>query len=292
MKRSFVSLALALLASAVFAQTSPRGPVIPSSGRGGDGIPGPDPTGVYSGTVTFTLEGEALTQTWRIALKTHTCPTCPAGQYVLTETNYSLVRFPTGIERGSVWGILDRDGTLSLELRGINCSYLSLGLGGGSLYQGGALGPVPGPALRLIDGTISGRVSGYDCFGRKIFADVVLRKEGNEDPASCLYYGGVYDGEFETDCGAVVHAEAIVSQSGCVITVYSPAARAAFSVDLATRGEGTVAVNFTDGCSGSGRGDVTITGGVLSGIYDGTSNGGAGCCAPGPVAGTFSLVPK
>ncbi len=291
MKRHLVSLALALAASTVLGQGDPRGPVILPLDRGGEGEPGPDPTGVYSGTVTVSQEGPAvLTQTWRIALKAQPCSSCPAGQYVVSETDYAMVRFPTGIERGSVWGVINRDGSMSMELRGVNCGYLSLGLGGQSFYQSGALGPSPGSALRLVDGTIAGRISGYDCFGRKVRADIVLHKEPSSQPSSCLYLADLYSGEFDI-CGPIVHADTIPAQSGCALMFYSPAAKAAFSVVLTGPTEGTLTFNFTDGCTGTGTGKVTVSGGVLSGTYEGTSAGGSDCCLQGPVSGTFTLTP-
>ncbi len=293
MRRPIVSLALVLLASAVFAQTEPRDPVILSERGGEDVRPGPDPTGVYSGTVTFTLgDASELTQTWRIPLKAQPCPSCPVGQYVVSETDYSMARYPRGIERGSVWGVVNPDGAMFLELRGINCDYLTLGLGGDSIYQSGALGPSPGAPMRLANGTITGRISGYDCFGQRVVADVLLREDTSTAPKSCPYLSTVYAGEFDDSCGGVVHADAIPTQAGCAVTVYSPAARAAFNVVLATPTTGTVAVNFTDGCSGTASGTAEISGGILSGEYSGTSEGGPGCCPPGPVSGTFTLSPK
>lgn len=292
MERPFVSLLLAALASTVLAQSAPRGPVILSSRGGGtDTQPSPDPSGVYSGSVTFTLGTQGtFTQTWRIPIKAQPCPECEPGQYVVGSTDYSLATYLFGTERGSVWGVVNPGGDGFLELRAVNCNFLNLGLGGASFYHSGGLGPSPGNRLHVANGLITGRISGYDCFGQLITANVALAKEGGAIPRVCTYYGGDWYGAYSNSCGGAAEGWTNLQQAGCAVSGYSAPARSAIDVTITGPSTASVRINFTDGCEGSATGTAQISGGVISGTYSGTSQGGApGCCLPGPVTGSFTL---
>lgn len=285
-------LLLAGVGTYALAQSSPRMPVILSDRGTDEPQPAPDPSGVYSGSVTFTLGTQgSFTQTWRIPIKAQPCTQCEIGQYVLTSTDYALTTYNFGTERGSVWGVVNNSGDAFLELRAVNCPFLSLGLGGASFFHGGSLGPAPGQPLRIANGLISGRLSGYDCFGQLIVANLSLHKEPGAQPRTCPYFGGYYFGSYANSCGGSASGYAILTQSGCAISGYSAGARSAIDVTITSPTTATFKVNFTDGCSGTASGNAQISGGVITGTYSGTSEGGAGCCLPGPVSGSFTLTP-
>lgn len=276
------------------AQGVPRQPVNPVR-RGSNPTPtpppsSPDPSGVYSGAVTFTLGTQGtFTHTWRISLKAQPCPECPAGQYVVRDTDYELVNYIFGTERGSVWGVIDPGGDGFIELKGVNCNFLSLGLGGASFFYSGGLGPSAGNRLHVANGVISGRISGYDCFGQLVFGDVHLTKESGA-ARTCTFYGGDWSGSYVNSCGGSAQGYTNLQQAGCVISGYSAAAKCAIDATITGPSTATVRINFTDGCKGSATGSAEITNGVISGNYSGTiDNDSFGCCLPGPISGSFTL---
>lgn len=292
MQRAMACLILAIVAASAPGQTAPRAPVILSD-RGGDSSPqpGPDPSGVYSGSVTFSFGTGTFTQNWRIPLKSQACPTCAVGQYVLSGTNYDLIEYEGGaIDRGSVAAAVSGDGTGLLALDGTNCSYISLGLGGASVYRGGRAGPSPGADFKVANDRLTGRLSGYDCFGNLVVADLDLRKEGGVQARTCAYFGGIYFGSYANSCGGSQAGDVILTQAGCAISGYSAGARTAIQGIITSATTATFDFESTAGC-GYGSGTAQISNGVISGSYSGTSNGGPGCCPPGPITGNFSLVP-
>lgn len=291
MKRLAAPVLLFAVAGAyALAQGAPRMPVIPVD-RGGSGPqPAPDPSGVYSGPVTFTFGTQSYTQTWRIPLKAQACPTCEVGQYVLSGTNYSLISYdPSGTDRGSVWALVNGDGTAFLELRGTNCSYITFGLGGASFYLSGSQGPSSGTGLRVSNGNITGRLSGYDCYGTLVVANLSLHRESGSQPQTCAYFGGIYFGSYVNSCGGSQTGDVILTQAGCAISGYAAWAGTAIQGIITSPTTATLDLVATDGCSGYGSGTAHISNGFIGGTYTANSNGGPGCCAPGPYSGSFTL---
>jgi hypothetical protein len=284
--------AFAGIAAFAVGQGVPREPVILSD-RGGSTAPPilPDPSGVYSGSVTFLLGSRgSFTQTWRIPLKTQPCSACEAGQYVVGATDYQLTSYSYGIERGSVSGVINTDGTAFLELRAANCTFLSLGDGGGSAYQGGQLGPAPGRALSVANGIISGRLSGYDCFGQLVIADISIQRQPGAQVQQCSYRGGSYYGSYANSLGQSDAGPVILQQAACAFSGYSAGARAAIDAHQTSPSSATFDVNPTPPCTGTASGNAQIqSNGVIAGTYSGTLGG---CVATQPVTGSFTLTPQ
>src|SRR3954471_19135259 len=85
-------------------QAGTRDGVVPIDRCAGSSSPTiPNPSGVYAGSVTFTLGTQgSFTQRWSIPLKSQACPACDPGQYVLAGTHYDLMVYRNGgIDRGS-----------------------------------------------------------------------------------------------------------------------------------------------------------------------------------------------
>jgi hypothetical protein len=284
---------LLAVATPMLSQTAARAPVILSD-RGGDPgpQPGPDPSGVYSGQVTFTFGNEgSFTQNWKIPLKSQACPSCQPGQYLFGGTNYDLIEYDSGaFDRGGVSGSVSGDGTGYLELFGTNCGYITSGLGGASTYRSGRAGPSPGADFKVSNGRMTGRLSGYECFGRLVTADLDLRRETGVQPRTCAYFGGIYFGSYANSCGGSQTGDAILTQSGCAISGFSAGAATAIQATITSATTATFDFESTAGC-GSGSGTATISNGVIRGTYSGDSPGGSGCCQPGPFSGSFTLSP-
>ena len=293
MRRLLISVVVACLASVLSGQSAPRGPVIPSD-RGGDPgpQPGPDPSGVYAGLATFTFGNQgSFTQPWRVPLKAQPCPGCAPGEYAISGTDYELVGYEGGAnDRGSVSGMIGLGGTGYLELQGTNCSYVTYGLGGVSTYKTGRVGPSPGNDIRVSGGNLTGRLSGYDCNGNLVVADLNLHKQSGTSAKTCPYFGGSYFGAYANSCGGSQSGYVVLTQAGCAISGYSAGAATAIQGILTSATAATFDFESTVGC-GSGSGTAQITNGVIRGTYSGTSNGGAGCCPPGPFTGSFTLTP-
>jgi len=252
-----------------------------------------NPSGVYSGTVTFTLGAlGTFSQRWTIPLKSQGCQTCDPGQYVLGGTHYDLMSYRSGgIDRGNVAAVINSDGDGFLELNGTNCAYISFGLGGSSHYESGHVGPAPGADLKISNGRLTGRLSGYDCFGNLMTADLNLAKQSGAQPSTCPYFGGSYSGSYASSCGGSQEGDVILTQSGCALSGYSAASGTAIQGIITGPNTATFDFELTNGCGG-GTGTAHISKGVIDGTYTGTSNGGAECCAPGVFNGSFTLTPE
>jgi hypothetical protein len=205
-------------------------------------------------------------------------------------TDYELANYTYGTERGSVSGVVNPDGTALLELRAQNCTFLTLGDGGGSAYQGGGLGPAPGQALVVTGGVLSGRISGHDCFGQLIVADVVLVKQPGVQAEQCPYRGGSYYGTFSNSLGQSNAGNVILQQAGCSFSGYSAGAGAAVDARQTGPSAATFDVNFTPPCSGTASGTAQLqSNGVIAGSYSGTLGG---CVSTQNLTGSFTLTPQ
>jgi len=291
MKRIACSSLLAGIATFTAGQGVPRMPVVPAS-QSGTSQQLPDPTGIYSGSVTFSLGTQGtFTQTWRIPIKAQRCSDCGAGQYAVGGTDYQLLVYDGGAtERGSVSGIVNADGTAFLELRAANCTFLSVGLGGVSAYQSGHLGPAPGTKVKFSGGVLSGRLSGYDCFGQLLTADISLHKQAG--PVSqCPYRGGYYSGTFSNSLGESFSGAVLLEQAGCAFSGFSPEGHA--TVDGIQTGSSTASfdVFFTPPCTGSASGTAQI---FSNGVITGVSSGTIGGCYPTTrsITSSFTLTPN
>lgn len=207
MKRStwvvILTLGPLLGALAVRAQTSPsRAPVVlaqpPPTPTPN---PPPPPFGIFSGSPTGTVQANGRTTTnslgtWRLNLPFSVCGDCDPNQYDITFGTYQGVGYANGQqETGTIFGIVNPSGRIvGFNLLATNCltlnpnsQYVSNpGLGLAGYYYGGTNGEAPGPTLTyaLTDFgfgafgyTISGRVSGRDCFNQIIVTDVQLRRQ-------------------------------------------------------------------------------------------------------------------
>jgi hypothetical protein len=291
MKRVVLTLVLSGVAAFGVGQGIPRMPVIPVDRSGTGQPPAPDPSGVYSGVVTLSLGTQgSFTQTWWIPLKAQPCSDCAPGQYAVGATDFQLTNYLYGTERGSVSGVVNPDGTALLEFRAANCTFLSLGDGGGSAYQGGGLGPAPGQTLVVAGGVLSGRISGRDCFGQLIIADISLPKQPGVQVEQCPYRGGSYNGAFANSLGQSKAGPVILQQAGCAFSGYSAGAGAAVDARQTGPTSGVFDVNFTPPCSGTASGTAQIqSNGVISGNYSGTVGT---CVATQAITGSFTLTPQ
>jgi hypothetical protein len=292
MKRFLSSVLLGATSAVLLAQFSVRGPVILSQ-RGGEPDPpaGPDPSGFYQGSVTFTYGNDSFTQDWGIVVQSKPCPTCETGQYVLSGGDYDLLGYQNdGVDLGSVSGVVNRDGSGFLELHGTNCAFVTEGLGGSSYYVTGRLGPSPGSDLLLSGGNLTGRISGHDCWGVQVSAQLNLRKDSSFQPQTCTYRAGYYFGQYANSCGGSQAGDVVLTQAGCAITGFSAGAQTVIQGFITSPTTAAFDWISTNGCGG-GSGTATIQNGIIRGTYTGTSPGGAGCCSPGPFTGSFTLTP-
>jgi hypothetical protein len=304
-KLCFVALvcAVAIAARLVDAQTAPpRQPVVIVHPSGGAPAPTPtplpDPTGAYVGNVVVGIFGlGSATQSWRIDLKSRSCPECVPGQYFISGTNFNGTAFNSGaVERGGVFGAINPNGqALDLYLFAINCPFVNpSGNIGSAPYSGyawsGSFGGQPsGVPVTIQNGSMTGRFSGRDCFGRSLTADVSLQRQSTSVPAACNSIAGNYNGSFANSCGGNASGAVTIVQTGCD-----------FSASLAAIGvgvEGTITgptsaqIRINDVCGTAiYGGSMTINGGTITGTYSGVSNGGFQCCPAGPVSGSFALT--
>jgi|KBSSwiStaDraftv2_1062776.scaffolds.fasta_scaffold24259_3 hypothetical protein len=287
-------LSLLVTTAAALAQHATRTrPVL--ADRGGSSTPPqlPDPSGTYAGSVTFTVAGQqgTFTQTWYVPIKTRACSECMPGQYAFGGTDYQLVQYgdEAAPERGSVSGVINADGTAFLELRAANCTYLSFGLGGSSAYQSGTLGPAPGTKLKIANGTLTGRLSGYDCFGQLITADLSIHKQSS-NVSQCSYRGGYYFGTFTNSLGQTLSGDVLIEQAGCAFSGFSPEGHAAIDAVQISSSSVNIDAYFTPPCSGTASGTGQIhSDGSITGTTTGTISG---CVATQSITDSFTLVPE
>jgi hypothetical protein len=262
----------------------------------------PDPSGVYVGQATFTLQDSAgtFTQNWRVDLTSQPCPDCDPGQYYFTSTNFSGLSYQDGtIDRGGVYGSVGPSGrAFDLQFYSVNCDFLnpSGSLVAGAEYSGslwgGNFGAVPGSPLMIRNGSVSGRVSGRNCAGRLVTADVSLQRQPGAAVLSCpTDFSGVYSGSYSNSCGDVASGDLVVYQSNCYFSAVSTGYYVRIDGAIAT-GSRTFSFSAHDSrCPG----DVfTGTGGVDSrGVVTGSYSGASTCC-PGKstISGSFTGSPR
>lgn len=293
---SLLAAAAALVPAAPVALAQhPRQPVVPVE-RGLAPPVLPDPTGVYEGSVRFTVAGGSpLTQPWRIVLKSRTCPDCSPGQYWLTGTSFDGISYAGGgEERGSVDALLDADGTaLDFRLTTINCVFIN-----GSVIappetalRGGGFGSDPGPSLTVRDGRIDGTLSGTDCFGRDVVGSVTLARTSSNPGASCALAPRWYQLTLSDSRGRSVLGPVFVPASNCDLAARIADVELNLEILLASPAGGTLSFSGLGDCESKGSGSVQRqANGSISGSYSG--NILSGCAVnPGPVSATLTLDP-
>ena len=173
----------------------PRGRPIPAF------PPTIDPAGTFADEVDGLVTGfdgtnRYLLGLWNFTVRARPCPDCDRGQYVLS-LDYRGMTYqnPDGTliqERGFGGGVLNPSANvIDFNLFASNCREINPGNqtaplppGFGFVFKGsydaGGLGPAPGTALTIKGNAsasaISGRISGFDCYGQVVNADVFLRK--------------------------------------------------------------------------------------------------------------------
>ncbi len=311
MKKLFLGTLFVCGATAVArlleAQTVPRQPVVKarpgvSATPSPTPTPLPDPTGVYQGQASVRLQGQVptYTETWRIVVRAQPCQECEPGQYFVYGTNYDGSQYQSGAtERGGVYGIINPNGsTVGLQLFAINCPFVNpsnyrpplTGADGYAGYEyGGSFGDVPGTPLTVRGGVLAGRLSGRDCFGQQITADVSLPRQSTSVPVSCASISGDYSGSFANSCGGSGSGSVTIQQTGCYFAGTVP--QLGVGVEGTITGPLSASIRIHDPCGTAiYSGVMTMSGRTISGTYSGVSNGAVGCCPAGPVSGSFSFT--
>ena len=273
----------------------PRQPVVPVE-RGVTPPVLPDPTGVYEGSVRFTVNGGSpVTQPWRIVLKARGCPDCAPGQYWVTGTSFDGISYSGGSEeRGSVDGLLDANGTaLDFRLTTVNCVFIngSVIAPPQTVVRGGAFGSDPGPSLTVRDGTIDGTLSGTDCFGRDVVGSVTLTRTATNPGAACGLAPRWYQLTLNDSRGRSVLGPTFVSASNCDLATRVADVELNLEILLASPSGGTLSFSGLGDCDSQGSGSVQRkANGSITGSYNGSIL--SGCAVnPGPVSGTLTFDP-
>jgi hypothetical protein len=256
----------------------------------------PDPTGIYEGIVRFTINGASPPlQSWRIVLKSRSCPDCAPGQYWVTGTSFDTISYPGGsVERGSVDALLDVDGTaLDFRLTTINCLFINSSVVAPpqTALRGGGFGSNPGPSLTVRNGVIDGTLSGTDCFGRAIVASVSMTRTSSNPGASCALTPRWYQLTLNDSRGRSVLGPTFVSASNCDLATRVADVELNLEILLASPSGGTLSFSGLGDCDSQGGGNVSRqSNGSITGSYNGSIL--SGCSVnPGPVSGTFTLDP-
>lgn len=292
--------AMVTAASLSRAQTVPRAPVVrvrPTVAPAPTPTPLPDPTGVYTGNVSLNISGAGtVTQTWRADLQARPCPECVPGQYYLDGTNFNATTFNNGaVERGGVHGSINSNGqAFDLRFLAINCPFVNpSGNIGSAPYSGdmwgGNFGESLGVPLLVQNGTITGRISGRDCFGRLLTADASLQRQSTSLPAGCGSIAGSYSATFANTCSGPRRGTITINQTGCYLSTSVEVFGAVIEGTMTSPTSATIRINDQCGTAIYG-GTATINGGTITGTYSGFSTGGPGCCPAGPVSGSFALT--
>ena len=294
MKKSPLIVIAALACNIALGQTASREPIKRTDPAGG-GLS--EPSGVYEGTAILTVSGfPAVNQIWRIDLQAHSCPECLPGQYFLTGTNFSGADFGRGfVERGGVSGSVNPNGqAFGLNFFAINCPFLNpAGDVGDAPYSGstwgGSFGETVGVPLVIQNGAMNGRISGRDCFGRIVTADVWLRRVSTTPPAASHSIVGTYQAAFRNSNGATGGGVVSIKQTGYFFSAYLPGLGAALEGIMT--GPTTAAIRINHPCGAAiETGTLTINGSLMTGTYSGVSTGAQGCSPAGPVSGSFDLT--
>ena len=262
----------------------------------------PDPTGTYQGQASVRLQGQSPTfnETWRIGVKAQPCLECGTGEHFVYGTNYDGSQYASGTtERGGIYGFISPNGNgIGFELSAINCPFVNPTnyrppLPGANGYVGdefgGSFGEVPGTAVTIKNGLLSGRFSGRDCFGQQITADVSLQRVSSALPPSCVSISGNYGGSFANSCGGNGSSTITVRQTGCYFSTL--VASLGVGIEGAITSPTSATIRINDPCgSAISSGTATISGSTITGTYSGSSTGAVGCCPAVPVSGSFSLT--
>lgn len=290
------ALAMALLAGGTSLAQHPRQPVIPVD-RGVTPPPIlPDPTGIYEGSVRFTIDnGSPVTQSWRVVLKTRSCPDCVPGQYWVTGTSFLGISYSGGSEeRGSVDAVIDTDGTaLDFRLTTINCVFINGDTTAPpqTFLRGGSFGVQPGPTLTVRGGAIDGTLSGTDCFGRRIVGSASLTRTTSNPGSSCGLNPGWYQLTLNDSRGRSIQGPVYVSASNCFLATRIADVELNLDIVLTTPTAGTLSMSGLDSCDTQGSGDVTRkSNGEITAAYSGSLL--SGCAVnSGPITGNLTLDP-
>ncbi len=279
-------------ANAQLTATVPRERPIPPSTT-----PLADPSGVYIGSAMLTVAGfPAVPQIWRIDLQTQPCPECGPGQYFFSGTNFSGADFGGGfVERGTVRGSVNPTGeAFDLTFLAINCPFLNpSGEVGTAPYsgtaRGGSFGVSADERLLIRNESMMGRISGRDCYGRTMTAEVSLHRQSASVPPACDSIAGNYSASFSSSSGATGGGTVSIQQAGCFFAAFLPGMGGV--LEGVVTGPTSATIHVNDMCSTAiYAGTMTISGSAISGNYSGASTGAAGCCPAGPVSGTITLT--
>jgi len=293
-KKWLPAVLAALVCGSALGQTAPREPLAPVV-RGGGALP--DPSGVYTGSVMLSVNGSpAVAQIWRIDLLAHSCPECLPGQYFLSGTNFSGSTFDGGlVERGGVYGSVNPNGeAFGLNFFAVNCPLINpSGDVGSAPYSGstwgGSFGETVGVPLVIKNGSMTGRISGRDCFGRVLSADVSLQRQSASVPPACDSIAGTYSASFSNSCGARGGGTITIKQASHFFGAYLPGIGAA--LEGVVTGPTSASIRINDSCGTAiYDGTLSINGNTITGTYSGVSTGAQGCCPAGPVNGTFTAT--
>lgn len=194
-----LALLLALPGVLVLAQTVPRQKPIPprvTPTLAPTPTPTPlpaNPNGLYVGDVEGSSAGTRYSfGRWTFSLLSIRCDDCDPGQFDVDGSTYTGMTYTRGpVEQGTVFGFVNPSGKIvAFALLATNCEALNSSRpipATAGYYQGGSFGELPGTTLRVghIDPgfglplvtTLSGRVSGRDCFNQLIEADITLTRQ-------------------------------------------------------------------------------------------------------------------
>jgi hypothetical protein len=254
-----------------------------------------DPTGTYSGLVMLTIADQPpALQMWRIDIQSQPCPECLPGQHFLSGTNFSGINFVGGlVERGGVRGMVNPDGkTADLALTAANCLFISPSGSdrnyGGRLW-GGSFGETPGNPLVVANGSVTGRISGRDCFGRAVVADVSLQRQSTSVPAPCVSIQGLYAATYANTLGANGGGAVSIVQDGCFFAAELPGIGA--QLEGVMTGPNSADIHVRDVCAASVyEGTLSVAGNTVQGNYSGAAGTAVSACPAGTASGTFTLT--
>jgi len=162
-------------------------------------------SGTYSGEVDGTILSRQANRSgvfdlgvWSIAVTPTQCDDCDPGQYnVFAFNGFSGIEYSDGSrETGSFLAVVNSNGNVigagmdvqncsSLNPRSDDLSPVGVPFALDGFFQGGRDSEVPGATLRIDGNTLHGRISGRDCWGERITADVNLLNAAAR-PTSCL----------------------------------------------------------------------------------------------------------
>jgi hypothetical protein len=255
----------------------------------------PDPTGSYSGIASLTIEGwPPVLQQWWIDIQTLPCPECLPGQYFFSGTNFSGIAFVGGmVERGGVRGTLNPDGkAIDLTLADVNCVFINPS-GSDRTYggrtRGGSFGKAGDSPLVVANGSITGRISGHDCYGRSVAADISLQRQSGSVPPPCSSIQGAYIATYTNSLGLNGGGVANIVQDGCFFAADLPGIGA--RLEGVMTGPDAADIHVKDACATTVYdGSLTVSGSTLQGTYSGASGGAATTCNTGQVSGNFTFT--